>query len=108
MLKNLIERIKNFFKKEDKSHKEAMEALEKVEVGDYSCILLDLRLNGIGGPEVYRRIADRDQETADKIIFITGDTASPATSSFLSTVGNTVIPKPFTLKQVRDSISAIR
>ena len=34
MLKNLIERIKNFFKKEDKSHKEAMEALEKVEALD--------------------------------------------------------------------------
>ena len=31
MLKNLIERIKNFFKKEDKSYKAAMEALEKVE-----------------------------------------------------------------------------
>ena len=34
MLKNLIERIKNFFKKEDKSHKKAMEALEKVEALD--------------------------------------------------------------------------
>ena len=34
MLKILIEHIKNFFKKEDKSHKEAMEALEKVEALD--------------------------------------------------------------------------
>ena len=84
------------------------EALEKVRAEDYSCILLDLRLNGISGPEVYRQIADHDQEIARKIIFITGDTASSATRSFLASVGNVVIPKPFTLKQIRDGISAIR
>ena len=84
------------------------EALEKVRSEDYSCILLDLRLNGIGGPEVYRQIADHDQEIARKIIFITGDTASSATRSFLASVGNVVIPKPFTLRQIRDGISAIR
>jgi two-component system NtrC family sensor kinase len=84
------------------------EALEKVRAEDYSCILLDLRLNGIGGPEVYRQIADYDQEKARKIIFITGDTASPATRSFLASVGNAVIPKPFTIRQVRESISAVR
>ena len=34
MFKSLLEKILNLFKKEDKSHKEAMEALEKVEALD--------------------------------------------------------------------------
>ena len=34
MIKSLFEKILNFFRKEDTSHKEAMEALEKVEALD--------------------------------------------------------------------------
>ena len=34
MFKSLFEKILNLFKKEDTSHKEAMEALEKVEALD--------------------------------------------------------------------------
>ena len=34
MFKSFFETIKKFFKKEDTSHKEAMEALEKVEALD--------------------------------------------------------------------------
>ena len=34
MYKSLFEKIKKFFEKEDTSHKEAMEALEKVEALD--------------------------------------------------------------------------
>ena len=82
------------------------EALEKVRAEEYDCILLDLRLSGIGGPEVYRQIADRDQETANKIIFMTGDTASPETRTFLAGVKNVAISKPFSLKHLREGISS--
>ncbi len=81
------------------------EALEKVREGEYDCILLDLRLSGIGGPEVYRQIADRDQETANKIIFMTGDTASPETRTFLAGVKNVAIAKPFSLKHLSERIN---
>ena len=83
------------------------EALEKVREEDYDCILLDLRLTGIGGPEVYRQIAESDQKTADKIVFMTGDTASPETRTFLAGVKNAVISKPFSLKHLRAGISSI-
>ena len=80
------------------------EALEKVLADEYDCILLDLRLGGIGGQEVYRQIADHDKQLAEKIIFMTGDTASPATCTFLDSVGNVAIPKPFTVKHLLEGI----
>lgn len=77
---------------------------------DYDCILLDISMNGMNGMdgmELYRQAAANDQQSAKKIILMTGDTVSPTVRSFLASVDNIVIPKPFSLEEVRKGVSSI-
>ena len=82
-------------------------ALAMIQSSIYDCILLDLKMPGISGMEVYERTAGYDHGLADRIIIMTGDTASPETASFLAALGNAVIHKPFTLEDVKENISKV-
>ncbi len=82
-------------------------ALEMIEASSYDCILLDLKMPGISGEEVYARTLSRDPYMASRIVFMTGDTARPETAAFLSGLSNTVLNKPFTLDDVRELIKSV-
>ena len=49
------------------------EALLKLSQADYDCVVMDLRMPGLGGEELYRRIFDLYPATAAKVLFMTGD-----------------------------------
>ncbi len=59
-------------------------ALEMIRESDYDCILLDLKMLGISGTEVFERIIRSDRGLADRIIFMTGDTAREESAVFLA------------------------
>ena len=82
-------------------------ALEMLRGSDYDCILLDLRIPGIIGMEVFEKIVSSSPSLADRIIFMTGDTASPESAAFLSDKSNRVISKPFQLADTRRSIGYV-
>jgi hypothetical protein len=44
---------------------------------------------------------------AKRIIFMTGDTVSPATRDFLQSCGNPVLVKPFPLPEVRRVVARL-
>src|SRR5262249_61221074 len=85
----------------------AREALGKIEQQDYDLIALDLRLPDMHGSEVWRRILERDQETASRVVFITGDTMSPDAQAFLEEAGRPVLRKPFTVDMVHRIIAPV-
>ena len=70
------------------------EALSKLRASSYDCILLDLKMPGMGGEQVYRLIQRSSSELARKIIFVTGDTISRSTHNFLQSTGNPTLSKP--------------
>lgn len=74
---------------------------------DYDCILLDLRMPGISGMEVFEKFVASKPSHADRIIFMTGDTASPESAVFLSDKSNPVISKPFQLADVTRVIESV-
>ena len=76
------------------------EAWRKVQAMTYDCILLDLKMPGMGGRELYQLLEALDKEAADKVIFITGDTANADTKQFLESTGNPVMMKPFELEEL--------
>ena len=80
-------------------------AIDMIRASKYDCILLDLKMPGVGGIEVFEKALGGGQDIADRIIIMTGDTASPETASFLAGLNNLVIHKPFTLNDVRENIS---
>ena len=60
---------------------------------------------GISGIEVFEKTLGYREDISERIIIMTGDTASPETASFLAGLSNLVIHMPFTLKDVRENIS---
>ena len=65
---------------------------------------MDVRMPGVGGKELYRRINGRDEELAKKVIFATGDTLNPDTQELLENTGNAWLGKPFTVEDLQDKI----
>lgn len=82
-------------------------ALEKIAENDYDLILSDLKMPGMDGEELFRRIKEINGPLARRIIFSTGDVASIATKKFLKETGNPCLQKPFEISLVRKIVARI-
>ena len=80
------------------------EALRTIFLNEYDAILLDVRMPGLGGAEVYRSIEVLRPDLAGRVLFITGDTVSPDTRTFLEQTRVDVLHKPFSLEELRHSM----
>jgi two-component system NtrC family sensor kinase len=80
------------------------EAWRKLQIIDYDCVLLDLKMPGMSGRRLYELIQESGENMANKVVFITGDTVGSATQDFLSQFGNPVIAKPFRLQELLSAV----
>jgi CheY-like chemotaxis protein len=76
-------------------------AWELIQVNRFDNILLDLKMPGLDGQELYQMIAEFSPELAKKVIFITGDTARAEAVRFLDFTATPVLRKPFTIEAIR-------
>ena len=83
---------------------EGYEAWCKLQSRTYDCILLDLKMPGMSGTELYGLIEAADKEVARKVIFITGDTVNPDTRNFIEANRNPVMIKPFELQDLHNQV----
>jgi CheY-like chemotaxis protein len=77
------------------------EALRMINLSEYDAILLDVKMPGLGGPEVLRCIEGLRPELVERVLFITGDTVSPSTQDIAETYGRDVLHKPFSIEELR-------
>jgi two-component system NtrC family sensor kinase len=82
------------------------EALERVGREPFDLIITDIKMPVMGGPDLYKRLRDEGNPLAQRVIFITGDTVAPDTRRFLQGIKNTVLSKPFRLRDVRESVAS--
>ena len=82
------------------------EAWTKIRSAFYDCILLDLRMSGTSGGELYRLIAACDQELAKRVIFITGNPINQVGDSFITESGIPILRKPFCLEELHRQITS--
>src|SRR5712691_6397321 len=78
-----------------------LQALEVLAGRSYDVILSDLRMPGMDGDELYRRIERGWPHLAPRIVFMT---AEQGTSGFQTQYGGAPVPtlrKPFTMEQLR-------
>ena len=88
--------------------KSGTEAVEWVTLGhDYAVILLDLYMPYKAGKATYEEIVGLRPDFAPRIIFITGDAATPDTQVFLGRIGARYIAKPFNLDELVAAIQAV-
>jgi DNA-binding response OmpR family regulator len=71
-------------------------AIEKINDRRYNLCILDLRMPGINGFQLYQYLADNRPELSQNVIFTTGDTTSHQVSEFLNGSEKVCLEKPFT------------
>jgi len=83
------------------------DALERLRSEDYDVILLDIKLPGMSGIEIYKQLQKRATSLARRVVFITGDVMSRDTTVFLSGTSAPYIAKPFDTEQLKKKIDRI-
>ena len=83
------------------------DALEKFESEDYDLILLDIKLPGMSGIELYEHLQKKAKSLTRKVIFITGDTMSTDTMVFIKSSQTPYITKPFNVEELMKSIDRV-
>lgn len=75
-------------------------AFDRIMDRDYDLILLDIKMPGMNGMELYRDIKQNKPYLAQNIIFLTGDTVTEETESFIKLTRCGSLSKPFTLNEL--------
>jgi PAS domain S-box-containing protein len=80
------------------------QAVDRLDEGEYDLIICDMKMPGFSGKRLYNFIKATDPGLAKRIVFVTGDTVSPETQSFLQSTGNMYIGKPFRVEEAKQII----
>ena len=86
---------------------DAETALEKIKAERYNLILLDIKLPGMSGIELYKNMQKTARSLARRVVFITGDAMAPDTMSFLSRTKAPHITKPFDIEKLKRTMNRI-
>ena len=76
-----------------------------LEQGQYDLILADLKNPDMSGKEFFQELGIRMPDMISRVIFITGDAASPNAREFLDGTGRPVIEKPFELLALQRQVA---
>jgi PAS domain S-box-containing protein len=81
-----------------------VEALDLLSAGEYDLIISDLCMPKMDGEKLYRCVREKNLGLATRMIFVTGDTVSPKSRTFLESIGNRWITKPFNISTIEDIV----
>lgn len=85
----------------------AEKALSTIQSQRYSLILLDIKMPGMDGIDMYKRIKNIARSLTRRIVFMTGDIMGENTEKFLKQSEITYINKPFTGDQLNEIVKRI-
>jgi len=85
-----------------------VEALAKLRHQAYDLILSDIKMPGLGGPDLYRELTAQHPEMCERIVFLTGDALGPETLRFIEETGAPHLAKPFAMADVRRVVQSLR
>ncbi|NLL89725.1 MAG: response regulator, partial [Dehalococcoidales bacterium] len=74
---------------------EPYEALRKIAANNYDLIVMDIRMPGMSGQELFEKIINDKPYISKNILFTTGDSANSEVKSFLQKYNLRSIDKPF-------------
>ena len=82
------------------------EALRCLQAEPFDLIVSDLRMPDVDGAALWREVQARHPALARRVLFVTGDTLSPAAERFMAETGCPSLDKPFSrtdlLQRVHD------
>jgi PAS domain S-box-containing protein len=80
------------------------EALERIEARNYDLVIIDIKLPGMSGFELYERIKEANLSKAGEVLFMTGDLLDQGTKDFLLNTKKPYIAKPFDYELMKEEI----
>ena len=80
------------------------EALQRIESQDFDLIISDLCMPEMSGEKLFAVIGERYPHLQDRIVFVTGDTVSPASRRFLDQTGTGWLSKPFDISSIEQLV----
>jgi len=85
----------------------AEDALEKIKSKRCHLILLDIKMPGISGIELYKQFQEIAPSLMKRVVFITGDVMGKRTTDFLAKTKAPCMIKPFDAEQLKTEINRI-
>ncbi len=82
-------------------------ALEQIKKNDFDVILMDIRMPGVSGKELYEILVTHKPHISKQIIFITGDASDADTQNFLKKEKPHYITKPFDRAEIIGRVNKI-
>jgi len=82
------------------------QALARLQIERYNLILMDLKMPGMSGIELYGRIRKIAHSLARRVMFITGDVMGEDTKQFLKQYQARYIIKPFGIQELKKEVNA--
>ncbi|HYV97600.1 MAG TPA: PAS domain-containing protein [Gemmatimonadaceae bacterium] len=76
----------------------ALDVLRQQGADSFALILCDLRMPGLGGPELHAQLQVEFPRLLERLVIVTGDVVSNEASAFLAMSKVRVLEKPFELK----------
>jgi CheY-like chemotaxis protein len=104
VVRDIVKRVLSDEGYEVDTEDNADDALKKIESKRYNLILLDIKMPGMDGVELYKRIQKIARSLARRVIFITGDVMGADTEKFLSGTKVAHIDKPFNAEQLSGEV----
>lgn len=81
--------------------------LETMSGAAFDFIIMDIRMPGMSGIELYNQIKHRWPDLADRVMFLTGDTSDLVTREYLNTHNIPYFVKPFDRMEFIDKVNAL-
>jgi PAS domain S-box-containing protein len=85
----------------------AEDALKRIKSKRYSLILLDIKMPGMGGIELYKQLQEIAPSLKKRVVFVTGDVMGKRTTDFLAKTKAPYITKPFDTEKLKTEINRI-
>lgn len=73
----------------------------------YDCIIMDWKMPGLTGSELYQLIENCDLKLANRCVFISGHAANPEIDEFISFNQNPILVKPFSIDRLRSVVDTL-
>ncbi|MDH5695530.1 MAG: PAS domain S-box protein [Dehalococcoidia bacterium] len=80
-------------------------ALQKMNAAKYDLVLLDIKMPGMSGIELYEHMKEVDPALQQKVVFIAGEVNSSKVKAFLSKTRVPCLTKPFNLEQLKKELN---
>jgi CheY-like chemotaxis protein len=74
----------------------------------YDLIICDLKMPGLSGHEVHGWVSSSRPDLLGRLVFVSGDTASPEAAAFLNSTSCPVLEKPFELSELAAVVARVR